>query len=486
MVNPILLIIVPLGTAFFISLSASVLKNSTKYIALLALIANVWVSIKLLPQVLENPINVIIAGVKPPLGINLLVGPLGVVFSIIISVAGLLVLLYSFKYIDGDSQHKYYTLFLLLITGSHGMVLTGDVFNLFVFFEILAISSYILVGYSGNRNGFEAAVKYLILGSAGSILILVSVALIYQEMGTLNMADIAGKFAAVASSKKLMILVFFVTGMGVEAAIFPLNSWLPDAHSSAPSSISAVLSGFVIEVALVVIIKFVYSIFAVTEVLGFLALAGVITLLVGEFAAFKQGNIKRMLAYSSIGQIGLILFAMSLNSKAGLSAGMMQVINHTASKSILFLTAGYMIVRTGSYRIEDYRGIAKRMPVSSFLFVIGVLSLLGVPPFFGFFSKLSIIIAALKTGEVFMTVMVFLILLGTIIESIYFLKVLQIFYSRETVIGDFKESPFIALFPAALFGVVILLGFLVLPQITGITGSVAAEILTKMQIAQVF
>ncbi len=491
MVNPILLIIIPLGTAFLVSTVASVLKNTTKYLALLALLAEVWISISLLPKVLEHPINVIIAGVKPPLGINLLVGPLGGIFSLIISAAGVLILLYSFSYVDGEHQHKYYTLFLLLITGSQGMILTGDVFNLFVFFEILAISSYILVGYSENRNGFEAAIKYLILGSIGSVFILVAIALIYQGTGTLNMADLAGKFGSLAASKQLMILVFFITGMGVEAAIFPLNSWLPDAHSSAPSSISAVLSGFVIEIALVVIIKFVYTIFAMTGVLGFLSLLGVVTLLVGEFAAFKQQNIKRVLAYSSIGQVGLILFAMSLNSKAGLSAGMMQIINHTASKSILFLAAGYMIKRTGSYEFSKYRGIARKMPVSSFLFVLGVLSLLGVPPFFGFFSKLNIIIAALHTGSTYYTVLVFLVLLGTVIESIYFLKILQVFYSRDTAAHDaaastVKEAPFLPLFSIALFALVILLGFLFLPHITGYTGNVASELVTKLQIAQVF
>ncbi len=485
MVNPILLIIIPLGTAFLISTVASTLKNSTKYIALLALLANVWISISLLPKVIQHPINVVIAGVKPPLGINLFVGPTGGIFALLISVAGLLILLYSFKYIEGKNQSKYYTLYLLLITGSQGMILTGDVFNLFVFFEILAISSYILVGYEGNRNGLESAVKYLILGSVGSILILVAVALIYQETGTLNMADLAGKFGTLAASKKLMIFTFFVTGMGVEAAVFPLNSWLPDAHSSAPSSISAILSGFVIEVALIVIVRFVYSVFAMTEVLGFLSVAGVVTLLVGEFAAFKQGNIKRVLAYSSIGQIGLILFAMSLNSTAGLSAGMMQIINHTASKSILFLVAGYMIVKTGSYQYTDYRGIAKRMPVSSFLFVIGVLSLLGVPPFFGFFSKLNIIIAALHTGGMFYTTMVFLILLGTIIESIYFLKIIQVMYDRNGAEKDIKEAPALPLFAITGFAVVVLLGFLFLPQITGYTGSVASELIHKLQMAQI-
>ena len=486
MVNPILLIIIPLGTAFLISTVAGTFKNSTKYIAFLALLANVWISISLLPKVMNHPLNVIIAGIKPPVGINLLVGPMGAIFSIIISVSGVLVLLYSFKYIEGENQSKYYTLFLLLITGAQGMILTGDVFNLFVFFEILAISSYILVGYSGDRNGFEAAVKYLILGSIGSVFILIAIALIYQETGTLNMADIAGKFALVASGKKMMIMLFFITGMGVEAAIFPLNSWLPDAHSSAPSSISAVLSGFVIEVALVVIIKFIYTIFNMTEVLQYLSLVGVITLLVGEFAAFNQGNIKRVLAYSSIGQIGLILFAMSLNSESGLSAGMMQIINHTASKSILFLVAGYMIKMTGSYQFSDYRGIAKKMPVSSFLFVLGVLSLVGVPPFLGFFSKLNIIISALSSGNVFNTVMVFLILLGTIIESVYFLRILQIFYTGKTDKEGVKEAPFVAVLPIALFALVILLGFIVLPGITDYAGSAAAELFTKIQMAQVF
>ncbi len=487
MVNPILLIIIPLGTAFLISTFASFMKSSTKYLALLAMAANAGLSIAILPAAMNHNINVIIAGVKPPLGINLLVGPAGAVFAVIISAAGLLVLLYSLKYIEGDSQHKYYILFLLLITGSNGMVLTGDVFNLFVFFEILAISSYILVGYEKTRNSLEAAVKYLILGTVGSVLILVAVALIYQETGTLNMADLAVKFSSIQASKQLMILAFFIIGMGVEAAVFPLNTWLPDAHSSAPSSISAMLSGFVIEVALIVIVKFVYSIFGMTEILGFLAAAGVVTLLVGEFAAFKQSNIKRLLAYSSIGQIGLILFAMSIGSKAGLSAGMMQVINHTVSKSILFLVAGYMIKKTGSYDFSKYTGIARRMPVSSFLFVLGVLSLLGVPPFFGFFSKLSIIMAALQSGDMFFTVMVFLVLLGTIIESVYFLRVIQIFYAKDaSVESGVREMPVVPLFAVAVFAVFVVAGFLFLPQITGYTGGVASDLITKLQIAQVF
>jgi formate hydrogenlyase subunit 3/multisubunit Na+/H+ antiporter MnhD subunit len=250
MVNPVLLIAVPLGLAFAIPLFALFWKPATKYIPPVALAFNLVVSLLLLPKVLENPVIVSIGGWRPPFCINLVAGPVGVLFSAIIALVGLLVSIYALDYIKEGATEKYHTLYLLLLTGATGVVLTGDIFNLFVFFEILCISSYALVAYLREKSGIESAVKYLIQGAVGSSLLLIGIGLLYGQFGTLSMADIAEKITSASPISLFVPMVLLITGLGVEAAIFPLNAWLPDAHSSAPSSISAILSGISIEVGL--------------------------------------------------------------------------------------------------------------------------------------------------------------------------------------------------------------------------------------------
>jgi formate hydrogenlyase subunit 3/multisubunit Na+/H+ antiporter MnhD subunit len=312
MVNPVLLIAVPLGLAFAVPLFSLFWKEAVKYIPPVALAFNLVVSLLLISRVLENPVIVSIGGWKTPFCINLVAGPVGVLFSVIIALVGLLVSVYNLNYIREGATEKYHMLYILLLTGATGVVLTGDIFNLFVFFEILCISSYALVAYMREKSGIESAIKYLIQGTVGSSLLLIGIGLLYGQFGTLNMADIAEKIASASPMSLFTPMVLIITGLGVEAAIFPLNAWLPDAHSSAPSSISAVLSGIAIEVGLYAVARVIFTIFGAHSILLFLALLGILTLLVGELCAFSQNNIKRMLAYSSIGQIGLILFALAI------------------------------------------------------------------------------------------------------------------------------------------------------------------------------
>ena len=483
MVNPIILIILPLFTAFLIYITNSFLKSLSKILSFLALAFNLVIATMLISPAFQKPINVIIAGFLPPIGINLLVGPIAIVFTLIITLISILSLIYSINYIDDENFYKYYPLFLLLYTGSIGMVLTNDIFNLYVFFEILCISSYSLVAYHQHKNSLEAAIKYLILGSFGSIFILIAIGIVYIKTGTLNMSDLADKAHLLNKGSLPTVIILFLTGLGVEAAIFPLNAWLPDAHSSAPSSISALLSGFVIEIALLVIFKIFYSIFQFTAILPYLTILAVITLVIGEFAAFKQTNIKRMLAYSSIGQLGLIMFAFSLNSQAGISAGILQVINHAFSKALLFLTAGYIIIKRDSYELSDYKSISKTMPFTTFAFAIGALSLIGVPPFFGFFSKLNIILAALKTGSPANLIMVFVIVGTTVIETAYFIKVLQIFYAKTTVNINRNEAPFLPIFSFAVLAILIIFAIIYFQDITYFTNKAATDLLTKFSLS---
>jgi proton-translocating NADH-quinone oxidoreductase chain N len=485
MVDPIFLILIPLAAAFLVSLVNISARGLSPYIAFLALAADTALAISLVPEVMGRSIEVRIAGVEAPLGINLIIGPLGVLLALVILITALLVSIYAFSYVTNSQKGTYSSLFLLLVTGSLGMVLTGDIFNLFVFFEILCISSYILVAYSRDGDSLEASFKYLILGSIGSLLMLTAIALIYGELGSLNIMDIAARAGELSPGTRLFAAVLFTVGIGVESAVFPLNSWLPDAHSSAPSTISAVLSGFVIEVALVSLVKLIYTFFVLPQILGILAVVGVVTLLVGEFAAYRQERLKRMLAYSSIGQVGLILFALSIGSEPAMRGAFLQIINHAAAKSVLFLSAGYFIVRTGSVYTADYRGLARKMPVSGFLFFFAVLSLVGVPPFFGFFSKFSIVTAALQGASAFAATLTGLVLLATVIEAAYFVRVLQYLYAvrdDEAAETGRREAPFSALLPMLILGLFLLTAALGLDAIGGLAAEATREIFSNFLI----
>ena len=481
MVNPVLLIAVPLGLAFAVPLVALFWKAGTKYIPPIAFAFNLVVSLLLFEKALVNPVVVSIGGWQPPFCINLVAGPVGVLFSAIIALVGLVVSVYALDYIREGAVEKYHMLYMLLLTGATGVVLTGDIFNLFVFFEILCISSYALVAYLGDRGGIESAVKYLIQGSVGSSLLLIGIGLLYGQFGTLNMADIARNIESVSPISIFVPMVLIVTGLGVEAAIFPLNAWLPDAHSSAPSSISAILSGIAIEVGLYAVVRVIFTIFGASSILLFLALLGILTLLIGEMCALTQSNIKRMLAYSSIGQIGLILFALAIATSYAVTGGLFQLVSHTLSKALLFLAAGYMIYRAGSLDISALEGMGRKMPLTCLAFTIGVFSLVGLPPFVGFASKFTIVRGALATEETIFVVLIGLALLGTVIEGAYFFRVVQVLYFKgEQSIPEKKEAPIVALVPMfVLVALIIVIG--IYPRlVTSVLNSAASELLNRL------
>jgi len=482
MVNPVLLIAVPLGLAFTIPLFALFWKDIAKYTPPVALGFNLIVSLLLLPKVFENPVIVSISGWRPPFCINLVAGPVGVLFSAIIALVGLLVSIYALDYIKEGATEKYHMLYLLLLTGATGVVLTGDIFNLFVFFEILCISSYALVAYLRDKAGIESAVKYLIQGAVGSSLLLIGIGLLYGQFGTLNMADIAEKIASASPIALFVPMVLLITGLGVEAAIFPLNAWLPDAHSSAPSSISAILSGIAIEVGLYAVARVTFTIFGAQSFLLFLAFLGIVTLLIGEMCAFSQNNIKRMLAYSSIGQIGLILFALAIATSYGVTGGLFQLVSHTLSKALLFLAAGYMIYHAGSLDISALEGMGKKMPLTCLAFTIGVFSLVGLPPFIGFPSKFLVVRAALATKETYFCVLVGLALLGTVIEGAYFFRVVQVLYFKGGKVNpEIKDAPVAALIPMFIFVLLIVVVGIYPKLITDVLNSAASELLGRIE-----
>jgi proton-translocating NADH-quinone oxidoreductase chain N len=480
--NPVLLIAVPLGLAFLIPLLGLISRKIAKWLPVIGFLFNLIISLLILPHSLKKPIIVKIAGFAPPFGINLVAGPVGMLLATLIALTGLLVSVYALKYISEGAQQKYHILFLLLLTGATGVVLTGDIFNLFVFFEILCISSYALVAYLGNRAGLESAVKYLIQGSIGSSLLLIGIGLLYGQFGTLNMADLAKQISDYTEPSVFVPMVLMITGLGIEAAIFPLNAWLPDAHSSAPSSVSAILSGIAIEVGLYAVVRVLFTICHISNFLMFFLFLGVLTLIVGEMSAFKQTNIKRMLAYSSIGQIGLIVFAFSISTQFGVAGGFFQMVSHTLGKALLFLSAGFMIYRTGSMEIASFGGIGKKMPLTALLFTIGALSIIGLPPFVGFSSKFLIIKAALTEGELLYAILAGIVLLGTVIEGTYFFRVIQtLYFKEENMAIAKKESPVFGLIPMFIFAVLIIVIGVYPDFITKVLNPAASELLNSIE-----
>ncbi len=481
MVNPVLLIAVPLGLAFALPLCGFLSKKIAKWLPAAGFAFNLVISLRLIPQAMEHPIVVSLGGFPPPFCINLVAGPVGILFSALIALAGLLVAFYSIKYITEGPIEKYHILYLLLLTGATGVVLTGDVFNLFVFFEILCIASYALVAYTGTKGGIESAVKYLLQGSLGSSLLLIGIGLLYGQYGTLNMADLARHISAESHISVFVPLVLMIAGLGVEAALFPLNAWLPDAHSSAPSSISAILSGIAIEVGLYAVLRLLFTVFAVSNIFLFLAFLGIATLLIGEMCAFSQNNLKRMLAYSSIGQIGLIVFAMAMATNYSVSGGLFQMVSHTLGKGLLFLAAGYMIYRTGSMEIDAFEGMGARMPLTSLAFTIGAFSLVGLPPFIGFPSKFLIIRAALSKEAILFTALIGCVLLATVIEGAYFFRMVQVLYFKKTKEKmERHEAPPLVLIPMFLFVLLIIVIGLHPALLSGILDSAASELLNRM------
>ncbi len=426
--DPVLMIALPLFAAFLIPLLGRVSKEIPKYVPVVMIGFNLYESIMMLPHSMVKPIIVIIAAWKPPLGINLTIGALGNVLALIISLVGFVVAIYNVRFVQKEPTEKYHMLYMLMVAGATGMVLTGDLFNLFVFLEITSISSYALTAFIRDRNGAEAAFKYLLIGSLSSTFVLLGIALIYGTTGTLNMADIAEKIQHVDSKITIVALILLVTGFGVESEMFPLNGWAPDAYSQAPTAIGAAFGGIVVKAGVYALARLIYTIFNFQGVFFFILIMGVITLLIAEMSAIRQKQLKRMLAFSSIGQMGLVLIALGLATVRGVEGGLFQMFNHAMIKPLLFLSAGYLVYYSGSKDISDLDGMGRKKPLLSFFFAFGAFAIMGLPPLSGFWSKFIIISETIRGGFV---VVAALALFGSVIEAVYYLRVVGRLYFKQ-------------------------------------------------------
>jgi len=413
-----------------------------------------------------------LGGWPPPFGIEYVLDPLSAFMSLIILFIAVVVLVYPPEaglYQLPRKGIPMHGVTMLLIGGLLGVVVTGDLFNLFVFLEIYSLASYALITLSG-KSGLVSSFRYLILGTVAGSFYLLGVGFIYFATGSLNMADVAQLLPAIYDSPAVITgVALIVIAMCIKMALFPLHVWLPDAHSHAPAVIAAILASVQIEVAAYVLIRMLLTIFQpgylseqlpVTTIIGWCGAAGI---LFGSIMAIAQRDFKRMLAYSTVGQIAYIALGISLANPLGLIGAMLHILNHAFMKSCLFLVAGGIRQQTGLREIPWFRGLGRRMPLMMAGFSVAALSMVGIPPTSGFFSKWYLIRGSIDAGN---WAFVAIILASSLLTAVYFFRMIERIYahpppvSGETDAELKKEPPARILVPILVLAAgVLILGF---------------------------
>jgi len=441
-----LFVVIPLAGAFLISLFGKRIRKFPDVLGVL--VALILCGLSLLSVRLYNIYGTLtysVGGWKPPVGIGMVLDGLTAFMLVTVNLVAFFIVVYSVNYMERfTAKWKFYTLFFLMVGGMNGVVITGDMFNLFIFLEIAAIASYALVAFGTERHELEAAFKYAIMSTVGSLFILLGIALLYSYTSTLNMADMANILAQKGiGNVTLMVSVLFLMGFGLKAALVPFHAWLPDAHPSAPAPISAMLSGVLIKsLGVYALCRIFYNVIGVSPTISsILMFLGALSMVVGVLLAIGQWDFKRLLAYHSISQVGYIVLAIGLGTPLGILGGLFHLFNHSVFKSLLFLNSGAVEYSTGTRDLQKMGGLASRMPVTSTTTLVASMSIAGIPPFSGFWSKLIIIIAIVQAGRFGYA---FWAVLASILTLASFMKVMKyaFFGKLRENLSRIKEVPF--------------------------------------------
>ncbi|MDE0540022.1 MAG: monovalent cation/H+ antiporter subunit D family protein [Rhodospirillales bacterium] len=391
-----------------------------------------------------------------PWGIEYRVDMLAAYVIVIVSGIGAVTMLYARQSVEAeiprDRIYLFYTMYLLTLSGLLGIATTGDTFNLFVFLEISSLSTYVMVSLGAERRALTAAFRYLVLGTLGATFYVIGVGLMYQMTGTLNMADLVNRLPEVAETRTILAAVAFLTvGIGLKLGLFPVHVWLPNAYTYAPSVVTAFLAATATKVAVYVLVRIYYTLFKggvfetlpVDEILLALSLVAIVAM---SAVAIFQTNVKRLLAYSSVAQIGYMLIGISLVTITGLTAGILHLFNHALMKGALFLALGCVFFRIRSVNVDDMAGLGKAMPWTMAAFVTGGLSLIGIPLTVGFVSKWYLILASLEKEW---WPLAAVILFSSLLAVIYMWRVIEVAYFRERPAGaaTIGEAPLAMLVP---------------------------------------
>ncbi len=436
-----LFVAVPLGMAFVNLLLSKFIRRISPFLVLAAVIFQLWLALRFLGHA---AFHYSMGNWTPPLGITLVWDPLSQLLALIVSVISLAVTLFAIPYMQQyTAQSKFYSLYLLMIAGMNGVVLTGDMFNLFVFLEIASIASYALVAFGVEAEELEASFKYLVLGGVSSTIILLAIALLYAATGTLNMADMAAALRhGISHGLLFFIFALFLMGFGLKSAMVPFHAWLPDAHPSAPAPISAMLSGLIIKaLGIYALIRVFFIILGIVPIVKTIMMTlGGLSMVIGVFLAVGQWDFKRLLAYHSISQMGYVMVGIGLATPLGILGGLFHLLNHAVFKSLLFLCSGAFEYTTGTRQLKQLGGLIRKMPWTGGSCSIAALSISGVPPFNGFWSKLIIIVALFQAKFYFLGAVTVFVSFMTLISFIKVQKY-SLFGNLPERLQGIKEAP---------------------------------------------
>jgi multicomponent Na+:H+ antiporter subunit D len=429
-------------------------------------LVSVWLLYNM-QQASPTKILVVTLGGAPPLGACFEIDMLSIYMAFSAALLGLFATIYSYSYMRHDTRlTEYYTLLSALVVGIIGVSFAGDFFTFFVFWELMGIASYVLVAFRKDNPGpVEAGFKYMVMGAVGSTMLLLGIALIYGMAGTVNFAQISNSLHSGGAGLWMMVaMLVFVVGFGVKSAIVPLHTWLPDAHPEAPSPISAMLSGILIETALYGLTRILYIAFPVADFSLMIAGLAVVTMSFANIVAVLQTDVKRMLAYSSISQMGYMLVGVASGGIMGLTGVFLHVFNHSLMKGLAFFSAGSMIEESGTRDIDKMRGIAKVMPITSLTMFIALLGLGGVPGTAGFISKYLLFGSALAPGYWWLTVIA---VLNSALSMVYYLRVMKglVGQPKEALKATKEAPPLMLGVTVAMATLIILFGVWPAPMI---------------------
>jgi len=477
-----LFVAIPLGLAFLMPLLGRLSRLLPDLFGNVATLALAVLSC----AVINFPLTVYKVGAwEPvkgvPIGIYMVIDGLAVLMLLIVNVVGFAVSLYSIHYMQKyTDKPRFYTLFLLMMAGMNGVVISGDLFNVFVFLEISAIASYALVAFGTEADELEAAFKYQVMGSVASGFILIGISVLYSLTGTLNMADMGKVILQQGRSDGVLFAgALFLMGFGLKAAVMPFHAWLPDAHPSAPAPISAMLSGVLIKaIGIYALCRIMFNVIGLNLTTSYILMAlGALSMIAGVFLAIGQWDMKRLFAYHSISQMGYVVMALGIGTPLGLLGGLFHLMNHATFKSLLFLNSGAVDYATDNRDLQKMGGLNQRMPVTGGTSLVASMSIAGIPPFNGFWSKLIIILAAVQAEYYALAA---LAVLGSIMTLASFLKVQKyaFFGKLRPVWEKAREAPVSMCISMVMLAILCTgMGFLLLPRVKEVLLDQAAEAL---------
>lgn len=468
---PALIVVIPLTMATLSPFIARISREAVRVLMTLALIASTYYAFNVLTTVLETGSwHYYFGNWEPPWGIEYVLDTLNSSIALLITFIATIVSIYSWEFLKNDSWQRngaFNTLYGLVVSGLLGMVVTGDAFNLYVFLEISSLAAYALIAMGGPR-GTLAAIRYLLIGTIGATFYLLGLGYLYAVTGTLNMADMAVRVQPLINTPVvLMSVILMLLGLGIKMGLFPLHFWLPDSYTYAYPPAIAFIAGVMTKVSAYVLFRFYdyiflgnsYFVVKALDVAGILAAIGII---VGSIMAIAQTDFRRMLAYSSVAQIGYIIVGFSIGNVYALIGAMFHIANHALMKSSLFLIAGSMNLKYNEITIDKFKDIFKKMPITMYCFLISALSMIGIPPTAGFFSKWYLVLGALEKK---MWIYIAVIIISSLLNAVYFFRIIEFAFMREAVteltsrLKSRLELPLTMLLPIIILsGLVLILG----------------------------